>query len=544
MNLHGSSGDGSMSEQQIPYAEVQFHPHSFGDYHVRLFQWQGHLYRGICPEGAPFFAKLFQDGVIQKLSGKGLLIESELTSLALDDYTMVVRHRKLPFVSYPNEWCGAMFKDAALTLVDLAIELAQQGLTLGDAHPWNLLFDIDECHPVFVDLGSVAAINDATWRVYDEFCRFCLYPLQLMSYGQPRIARLLMCEDEGVLRSDLSRWIPEGSQAGKTPKVSVLSRIESSLRQKLPDSSLQHLKKGLAKIGLLGQQSLPGSPSHRDVLGNIREKSHLTFLQNVRSEVESIAFSSEHSQKQFGKRQRHYTRPLNPPRLGDFENQNPPILGVWGANPGMNETSQTASEHLQQISEPLQPSWILKQQTIHQILSELQPETVLDIGSGGGQYSKLAAALGSKVIALDIDETCISHLYVEARVKSLPILPLVMDFTKPTPARGLANHWAIAATERLQCEMVLALAVVDHIVFKQRLNFDQIVEGLAQFSTRWAVVEFIPREDPTISKLWTERVSWYTLDHFIAALRKRFVKVTAMPSDPEPRVLLLCEKGV
>jgi SAM-dependent methyltransferase len=206
--------------------------------------------------------------------------------------------------------------------------------------------------------------------------------------------------------------------------------------------------------------------------------------------------------------------------------------------------SQTAAEHLQQISEPHQADQTLKQQTIRKILSELKPESVLDIGSGDGYYAKLAAALGSKAIALDIDETCISHLYAEVRAKLLPILPLVMDFTKPTPARGLANHWAIAATERLQCDLVLALAVVDHIVLKQRLNFDQIVEGLAQFSNRWAVVEFIPREDPTISKLWTERVSWYTLDHFIAALRKRFTKVTAMPSDPEPRVLLLCEKGV
>jgi hypothetical protein len=31
------------------------------------------------------------------------------------------------------------------------------------------------------------------------------------------------------------------------------------------------------------------------------------------------------------------------PVLGDFEGQNPPELGGWGANAGMNGTSQTAS---------------------------------------------------------------------------------------------------------------------------------------------------------------------------------------------------------
>jgi hypothetical protein len=486
-----------MSEQKIPYQEVKFHPHSFGDYHIRLFQWNEQLYRGICTEGAPFFTKLFQDGVIQNLTEQGLLIESECDSLTLDGYELVVRHRRLPFASYPNEWCAAMFKDAVLALVDLAIALAKQGLTLGDAHPWNLLFDIDKGKPVFVDLGSIDFINDSTWRVYDEFCQFCLYPLLLMSSGQTRMARLLMCEDEGVLKSDLLRLTSGSRLSGAIPNRSLFSHLESALRQQIPASSLQQFKKLLSEVGLLNRRSSKQN-SQADVLGNMREKSHLKFLENIRSEVEIIFFPS--------------------PKL------------------------EKRAESELSLSLFLQDYWTAKQKIIHKILSELQPATVLDIGSGSGWYSKLAASLGSKVVSLDVDETCITQLYAEAHAQQLPILPLVMDFTKPTPARGLANHWAIAATERFPCEMVLALAVVDHLVLKQRLNFDQIVEGLAQFSKRWAVVEFIPREDPAVSKLWSERVSWYTLEQFIDALRKRFGKVRAMQAGPESRVLLLCEK--
>src|ERR1044071_4790464 len=125
----------------IPSEEVTFHAHSFADDAGRLFWWGAQLCRGINSRHAEFFARLFRDGVMQDLIERGLLIESELTELTFDDYPVVVKHRIVPFISYPNEWCAAMLKDAALTTVDLAIELARHRLTLKDAHPWNLLFD-------------------------------------------------------------------------------------------------------------------------------------------------------------------------------------------------------------------------------------------------------------------------------------------------------------------------------------------------------------------------------------------------------------------
>lgn len=175
-------------------------------------------------------------------------------------------------------------------------------------------------------------------------------------------------------------------------------------------------------------------------------------------------------------------------------------------------------------------------------MTDIQPVSVLDIGSGTGWYSQLAAVLGSQVIAFDTNEACVTQLYNQACENNLPILPLVMDFSKPTPSRGLSKHWAIAATKRLKCELVLALALVHHIVLERRLNFDQIVKGLAQFSRRWVVVEFIPPDDYEVVNKWSERISWYTLDNFYNALKKRFRSVTTIPSYPGSRVLLLCEK--
>jgi SAM-dependent methyltransferase len=477
-----------MSEQilsKLPLDEVKFHPHSFGDPEVRLFRWQGQLYRGIGPKAAPFFQRLFQDGIVQHLTEKGLLIESAIAPLDIELYELVIKHHTLPFASYPNEWCGAMFRDAALTILDLAIELAPYGLTLGDAHPWNVLFDLETNKPVFVDLGSIVPIGSATWSVYDEFCRYCLYPLILISHGQDRIARLLLCEDDGVLKSDLLQL----SRSQSSPKLPLLSRAESALRRLLPQSALQQLKKSLSRA--------PSSSG--DALEKMRQGSHLSFLENLRREVEHISFAS-------------------------FQED------------GVNDRDTIPA------SFSPQEDWTLKQRNFYRVMAALNPPSVLDIGCGQGWYSKVAAMVGHRAIAFDTNPACITQLYTESCREKLPILPLLMDFTKPTPARGLANHWVIAATERFPCDLVLALGVIQSLMLEHRLNFSQIVEGLDLFSKRWVLVEFIPREDPDVADRWTDRISWYTLDNFIDALKQKFQTVSVMPSHPNPRVLLLCEK--
>ena len=487
-------------KQQIPLGQIKFHPHSFGDHTVRLFRYNGELYRGISGERAVFFQKLFQESVIQKITEKGLLIESELTSFDVEGFDLVIRHRTIPFNSYPTEWCAAMLKDGMLTMIDLAIELAKQGLTLGDAHPWNLLFDLENNRPVFIDLGSIMPIDFSTWSVYDEFCRFCLYPLILMAYDHDEIARLLMFEDRGVVKSDVLQLVGEGIFLEETYQRSFLGFFEAKIQQlilKFPYSYRQKIKKQLLSIFSsvpITHQKLADSVS---LMQNRKEKSHLEFLEKVRDEVEKIKIN--------------------------------------GYNQNYFETERKSSFSPEN-------SWTAKQRNVYQILTELRPTSVLDISYHPGWYGQLAAVLGSQVISFDTDRNGTTQLYHDVLDKKIPMLPLIMDFTKSTPPRGLGNHWSIAATERLSCDMVLALGLVHHLVKERRLNFDQIAEGLFLFAKKWVLVEFIPRDDRELSQDGLERYPWYTLDNFIQVLQLKFKSVKIIPSAPEPRLLLLCKK--
>ena len=449
----------------IPSEEIIFHPHSFADDAGRLFQWNGKLCRGINYARAPLYDRLFREGVLQTLIDRGVLIETEPTNLAVDGYEMVMSHRRLPFISYPQEWCPAMLRDAALTIIDLTIELDQWGLTLRDAHPWNVLFDFSR--PVWVDLTSIAPQKKgSTWPAYDEFCRFCYYPLVLMAHGHERIARSLLPEYEGVLRSELLALV-----RGAGPSTFIL---------------LKALRRGFRSI-----QSLFRKGSNQ---------SALALLKQVRRDLESIqlpSYRSDHRRRR-------------------------------------NESMLAPSSEADWTSRPL---------TLRKLLTELQPDRILDLSRGPIWTTTVPAIMGFEVVSIDSDAARVSTLYEAARDKNLSILPLIVDFIKPTPSVGYSNHYSIAATERLKCELVLALGLTRRIASENHFSLDLIAEGLASFSKRWLIVEFDERQGP---QAWradgAPRSASGRLEDFVDALLKHFNEVYVVSTAANGGALLLCEK--
>jgi hypothetical protein len=193
---------------------------------------------------------------------------------------------------------------------------------------------------------------------------------------------------------------------------------------------------------------------------------------------------------------------------------------------------------------PLTPcdAWTEKHHGVYDTLRLLKPSSVLDIGSNRGWYAQLAASMGSAVVAFDVDSVCIDRLFEDARERRLPILPLVMDFRNPTPGYGLCDQRLAAATQRLKCELMMVLALVHHLVFKEQLSFEQIVQAASVFAGKWLLIEFIPREDQFVREWWSERYSWYTLENFQQTLKRHYSNVRIVSTTPEPRMVLLCER--
>jgi hypothetical protein len=86
-----------------------------------------------------------------------------------------VEATRLPFVSYPFEWCDDQLFDAAKLTLSLQSEAVEQRFDLKDASAWNIIFN--GCRPVLCDLLSVQALHSRRWWAAGQFTRHFVLPL-------------------------------------------------------------------------------------------------------------------------------------------------------------------------------------------------------------------------------------------------------------------------------------------------------------------------------------------------------------------------------
>ena len=112
-----------------------------------------------------------------KLVADGRLVASEVVPSDSDAETLVLRHPRISFQSYPWEWPPSLWLAAAELTLNLCSDLIKQGWLLKDATPLNVLFRGME--PVFVDVLSIqrATPNLPIWMPYGQFVRTFLLPM-------------------------------------------------------------------------------------------------------------------------------------------------------------------------------------------------------------------------------------------------------------------------------------------------------------------------------------------------------------------------------
>jgi hypothetical protein len=168
-----------------------------------------------------------------------------------------------------------------------------------------------------------------------------------------------------------------------------------------------------------------------------------------------------------------------------------------------------------------------KQAFVRGALDRIRPAHVLDVGANTGVYSRIAAACGADVVAWDTDVQAADLNWQSAQRNGLAILPMVADFARPTPAMGWQNRESASLLYRAKgkFDCVLMLGILHHLLVADQIPLDAILEQLWEISNRWAIIEWIPKEDSQFDGLCRGRQELYSHlseEYFFQTLSKYF----------------------
>ncbi len=155
-----------------------------------------------------------------------------------------------------------------------------------------------------------------------------------------------------------------------------------------------------------------------------------------------------------------------------------------------------------------------------------------DLGANTGRYSRIAAEAGYRVVALDIDPAAVERGYRAIRADGREdILPLLADITDPSPPLGWGSAERAGLLERIQTDVILALALVHHLAIGSNVPLPMIAALFARLSPS-VIIEFVPKADAMVQRLLAFRedvFADYTIEGFRDAFAPYFELVTETP---------------
>lgn len=166
-----------------------------------------------------------------------------------------------------------------------------------------------------------------------------------------------------------------------------------------------------------------------------------------------------------------------------------------------------------------------KGQLVAEMLERLEPARSWDLGANTGDFSRIARATGSWVLAADVDPAAVERNYQRSVGDGeQDIHPLLLDLRNPTPALGWGLRERESIVQRANADVVLALALIHHLAIGGNVPLARIAAWFAELAPH-LIIEFVPKNDPQVRRLLVSRpdiFADYSLAGFVAAFERHF----------------------
>ena len=234
-----------------PIDDTQLVGASFRDPSGFLFTSGGILYRQVNHLYQQNYEMLTGSGLYQSLVDANLLIPHTEVDVTPADPSLaykVIQPERLPFISYPYEWCFSQLKDAALTTLAIQKKALEYGMTLKDSSAYNIQFHHNQ--PVMIDSLSFEPYQEGQpWTPYRQFCQQFHAPLSLMAHRDIRLNQLLKTYIDGVPLDLASKLLPWKTRFSLPLFLHIHTHAKS---QKRYASHSIETSRQMSKVSLLG----------------------------------------------------------------------------------------------------------------------------------------------------------------------------------------------------------------------------------------------------------------------------------------------------
>ncbi|WP_417836376.1 hypothetical protein [Thalassospira tepidiphila] len=216
-------------------AQVQFEPGSFKDPLGSVFYFRHDVYRSLTQQAYAQFSALFKSGLIRDYIECGYLIQSDLVPCEdvpglqkdVSESGYLIKQPRVPFISYPYEWCFSQLKDAAIKTLAFTEKCLSDNLILKDATAFNLA--LYQGNVQFFDILSIETYEkDQPWIAYQQFCQQFLFPLLLSAYKGIDTQLLMRGHFQALTASHAAKYFSGTDifKAGILKHVYLLSLME------------------------------------------------------------------------------------------------------------------------------------------------------------------------------------------------------------------------------------------------------------------------------------------------------------------------------
>lgn len=395
-----------------------------------LFFYGDRVVRGVNSEYIEQVNDMMSGGMLDELITKKLFVKTWISDLKIEGFDLVIEHENIEFWNYPYEWSFSMLQDAANTVLDCNEVANKYGYELFDVHAFNVVFNMAQ--PVYVDFGSFIKVdtrNGKAWTGFNNFYNSFYMPLYLYNKGF----------------SDLSNSIYLYNGFFSDKDLFLLRHKYSTFLGSSIGDKLFKLHNGKRRLS---------AARYSRVIDKYGKHNKIDLILKLKRTFQNL-YSTNKARK--------IIKSVSKSRVDSY----------W--KDYHNDKKPSEDRRFLRITEVIKNN--LK-----------DGKSLIELASNQGKFANfvLENTQITKLIATDYDKNALDHIYKRNQGRE-DVLPLLYDFVRPN---NRSNTRIVS--DRIEGDIVMALAVTHHLILTQDVGLSHIFNVLESITSKYIIVEFMP----------------------------------------------------